>query len=77
MAFLLHDGRADESVYEMMQRENAFHRLAALIQSCLDEHTSFRKALLELTYEMSRVRQLAWEDLGKIQVSQRQVTGTK
>lgn len=63
-ACLLFDGRGNEATFEMMQNEGAFLRLVSLIQSARDDDFGLHRLLLELLYEMSRIRRLTREDLG-------------
>ena len=63
-AFLLYDGRGDERVFETMQSEGSFNRIVELIQICDADNSLLVKVLFELLYEMSRIQQLQWKDLG-------------
>lgn len=64
-AVLLYDGRADERLYGTMQLEGCFSRIIELLQTCETENTLYYGLFLELLYEMSRIQQLRWNDLGK------------
>lgn len=64
-AFLLYDGRSDESTFEMLQAEGGFPRLISLVQDRRDSDSGLYRLLLELIYEMSRIQRLTWDDLSK------------
>jgi hypothetical protein len=63
-AIFLFDGRANESAFEMMQHEGAFTRLIVLIADRKDDASGLHRMLLELLFEMARIRKLSREDLG-------------
>lgn len=60
----LFDGRANESAFELMQREGAFPRLVELIGDRKDDASGLHRMLLELLFEMARIQKLSKEDLG-------------
>ena len=62
-AFLIYDGRENETTFEMMNEEGAFPRLVELIQQKRDGDAGLHRMLLELLYEMSRIQRLRTADL--------------
>lgn len=68
-AVLLHDGRADDVTFEMMQVEGAFGHLVALIQGNTDDDTGLHRLLVQLLGEMSRIQRLSWDDLAMVEDS--------
>ncbi|RFU31995.1 hypothetical protein B7463_g4361, partial [Scytalidium lignicola] len=64
--FLLFDGRAHESTFELMNRSGCFPRLIELISKGKSEGVQLHRLLLELLYEMSRIQQLSVEDLSQV-----------
>lgn len=64
-AFLLYDGRNDETLFEMINEEGAFPRILELLQDKKDDDTGLHRLLLELLYEMSRIQRLRLEDLSR------------
>lgn len=62
-AFLIYDGRENETAFEMMNEEGAFPRLVELIQQKRDGDAGLHRMLLELLYEMSRIQRLRAADL--------------
>lgn len=65
-SFLLFDGRADETTFEMMNNEGSFPRLIELVKLSKSEDARLHRLLLELLYEMSRMQRLSIEDLGQV-----------
>jgi hypothetical protein len=65
IAFLLFDGRQNESTFGMMNEEGVFPRLLELIQAKIDDDAGLHRMLLELLYEMSRIQRLRIEDLSE------------
>lgn len=65
IAFLLFDGRQNESTFGMMNEEGAFSKLLELIQGKKDDGAGLHRKLLELLYEMSRIQRLRIEDLSE------------
>ncbi|KAL8742410.1 MAG: hypothetical protein Q9190_005106 [Brigantiaea leucoxantha] len=63
VAFLLYDGRRNETTLEMMNEEGVFFRLLELLQERKDDDAGLHRMLLELLYEMSRIQRLRLEDL--------------
>lgn len=63
--FLLFDGRQEEKTFEMMQCEGAFPRLVELVKRGWDNEVGLHRLLIELLYEMSRIRRLSWDDLSE------------
>ena len=63
-AFLLHDGRQNEVVFETLNEEGGFARILELIQTVQEE--SLHRQLLELMYEMSRIQRVKPHDLALI-----------
>ena len=67
VAFLLFDGRSDDTTLQMMQQEGAFPRLVELIQDGgVNSEVILHRMLLELLYEMSRIQRLTWDDLSEV-----------
>lgn len=64
--FLLFDGRAHESTFELMNKSGCFPRLVELVAKGKSEGAQLHRLLLELLYEMSRMQQLSVEDLGQV-----------
>ena len=65
IAFLLFDGRQNESTFGMMNEKEGFPRLLELIQQEKDDGAGLHRMLLELLYEMSRIQRLRIDDLSK------------
>jgi len=65
-AIFLFDGRASEYVFEMMQDEGAFPRLVELIGDQRDDGSGLYRMLLELMFEMARIRKLDRHDMGMV-----------
>lgn len=65
IAFLLFDGRQNESTFGMMNEKEGFPRLLELIQDEKDDGAGLHRMLLELLYEMSRIQRLRINDLSK------------
>ena len=65
IAFLLFDGRQNESTFGMMKEKEGFPRLLELIQEEKDDGAGLHRMLLELLYEMSRIQRLRINDLSK------------
>ncbi|RDW67893.1 hypothetical protein BP6252_09289 [Coleophoma cylindrospora] len=64
--FLLFDGRANETTFEMMNNEGSFPRLIEMIKLGKRDDGKLHRLLLELLYEMSRMQRLSTEDLGHV-----------
>lgn len=64
-AFLLFDGRQDETTFWMMNEEAVFPRLLELIREGKDDDAGLHQMLLELLYEMARIQRLRVEDLSE------------
>ncbi|KAH8819605.1 hypothetical protein F5884DRAFT_18940 [Xylogone sp. PMI_703] len=64
--FLLFDGRAHESTFELMNKSGCFPKLVELIRKGKGEGAQLHRLLLELLYEMSRMQQLSVEDLSQV-----------
>lgn len=64
-AFLLYDGRQDETTFRMMNEEAMFPRLLELIREGKDDDAGLHRMLLELLYEMARIQRLRVEDLSE------------
>ena len=64
-AFLLFDGRQDDTTFGMMNEEGVFPRLLELIQEKKNDDVGLHRMLLELLYEMSRIQRLRVEDLSE------------
>ena len=65
VAFLLFDGRQNETTFAMMNEEGVFSRLRELIQERKGDDLCLHRMLLDLLYEMSRIQRLRTEDLSK------------
>ena len=65
-AIFLFDGRANESAFELMQREGAFSRLVEFIGDRRDDDSGLHRMLLELLFEMARIQKLSKEELGML-----------
>jgi len=65
-SFLLFDGRNNEATFEMMNEEGCFPRLLELIKQGKRDDARLHRLLLELLYEMSRMRRLSMVDLGQV-----------
>lgn len=48
-----------------MTEEGSFPRLVQLIREGIDDEMGLHKTLVELMYEMSRIQEIAAEELGK------------
>ncbi|QIX00233.1 hypothetical protein AMS68_005750 [Peltaster fructicola] len=65
-AICLYDGRGDEGVFETMQEEGAFSRLVELVSMKPNDDNALHRLLLELLFEMSRIRKLDRNDLATV-----------
>ena len=65
-SFLLFDGRNNEATFEMMNDEGCFPRLLELVKQGKRDDARLHRLLLELLYEMSRMRRLSMVDLGQV-----------
>lgn len=65
IAFLLCDGRQNESTFGMMNEKEGFPRLLELIQEEKDDGAGLHRLVLELLYEMSRIQRLRIDDLSE------------
>ncbi|MCJ1261690.1 hypothetical protein MMC22_001556 [Lobaria immixta] len=63
VAFLLCDGRQNESTFFLMNEIGVFSRLVELIESGKEDESGLHKMMLELLYEMSRIQRLQVEEL--------------
>jgi hypothetical protein len=62
--FLLYDGKYHEQTFVSMTQEGSFPRLVQLIREGTDDELGLHRVLVELMYEMSRIQEVAVEELG-------------
>lgn len=66
-AFLLFDGRHNDTTFQLMNEEGCFSRLLELVRSQspdVDDGAGLHRLLMDLLYEMSRIQRVKIEDLG-------------
>jgi len=62
--FLVYDGTYHEQTFISMTQEGSFPRLVQLIRDGTDDELGLHRVLVELMYEMSRIQELAYDELG-------------
>ncbi|CRG87620.1 Protein dip1 [Talaromyces islandicus] len=65
-AFLLFDGRHNDTTFQLMNEEGCFSRLLELVRSQspdVDDGAGLHRLLMDLLYEMSRIQRVKIEDL--------------
>lgn len=62
--FLVYDGKYHEQTFISMTQEGSFPRLVQLIRDGTDDELGLHRVLVELMYEMSRIQEVAYDELG-------------